>query len=207
MGHFGARPIRMAWFALVLPALRAQLLRPGRAPARATRRRSTNPFFAMVPAGAPHLRARRPLERRDRDRVAGADLRRVLADAPGGAARLLPARHDPPHVAARPRGRSTSRRSTGCSRSRCIALVLDVPASRRRLGGGVRHRGHRHDGDHVDRLLRRDRARPGAGRALEGAAAARALPRFDLPFFACEPAQVLRRRLRAVADRRRILRS
>ena len=34
MGHFGARPIRRAWFAVVLPALTAQLLRAGRAAAR-----------------------------------------------------------------------------------------------------------------------------------------------------------------------------
>ena len=33
MGHFGKRPIRLAWFALVFPALLLQLLRPGRAAA------------------------------------------------------------------------------------------------------------------------------------------------------------------------------
>ena len=31
MGHFGKDPIRLAWFALVLPALRAELPRSGRA--------------------------------------------------------------------------------------------------------------------------------------------------------------------------------
>ena len=52
MGHFGKRPIRLAWFALAMPALRAQLLRPGRDAARATRRRSSNPFYEMAPAWA-----------------------------------------------------------------------------------------------------------------------------------------------------------
>ena len=37
MGHFGKRPIRLAWFGLVMPALVAQLLRPGRAAARPAR--------------------------------------------------------------------------------------------------------------------------------------------------------------------------
>ena len=49
MGHFGRAPIRIAWFALVLPALVAQLPRAGRAAARATRQRASNPF---LPAGA-----------------------------------------------------------------------------------------------------------------------------------------------------------
>ena len=37
MGHFGARPIRIAWFTVVLPGAAAQLLRPGRARCCATR--------------------------------------------------------------------------------------------------------------------------------------------------------------------------
>ena len=67
-----------------------------------TRRRSTNPFFALAPDWAliPDGRAR---DDGDGHRVAGADLRRVLADAPGGAARLLPARHVV-HTSAQRRG-------------------------------------------------------------------------------------------------------
>jgi KUP system potassium uptake protein len=52
MGHFGARPIRLAWIALVFPALVlcylgqcALVLRDAHA--------VDNPFFAMVPAGGP----------------------------------------------------------------------------------------------------------------------------------------------------------
>ncbi|HEY8040395.1 MAG TPA: KUP/HAK/KT family potassium transporter [Polyangiaceae bacterium] len=51
MGHFGARPIRLAWYGLVFPSLvlcylgqAALLLRDPSA--------MTNPFFAMVPTGA-----------------------------------------------------------------------------------------------------------------------------------------------------------
>jgi len=51
MGHFGARPIRLAWYGLALPALTASYLGQGalllREPAAATR-----PFYATVPAWA-----------------------------------------------------------------------------------------------------------------------------------------------------------
>ena len=48
MGHFGRGPIRLGWFAVVLPAL--LLTTSGRAPScSTTRRRSTNPFFNLVP--------------------------------------------------------------------------------------------------------------------------------------------------------------
>ncbi len=50
MGHFGARPIRASWFALVFPALALSYLGQG---ALVLREPSalTNPFFAMVPRG------------------------------------------------------------------------------------------------------------------------------------------------------------
>ena len=99
-------------------------------------------------------RARRPLERRHRDRVAGAHLGRLLAHAPGDAARLLPARHHQAHGGAH-RGADLH-----------PADQLDpggrVPPPRPRLPEvgpprvGVRHRGDGHDGAHVARLLRGD---------------------------------------------------
>jgi KUP system potassium uptake protein len=50
MGHFGVKPIRLAWFALVLPALLLNYLGQAslvlRQPAALA-----NPFFAMVPSG------------------------------------------------------------------------------------------------------------------------------------------------------------
>jgi KUP system potassium uptake protein len=50
MGHFGARPIRLAWFSLVLPALALAYLGQGALVLRDPRA-LVNPFFAMVPAG------------------------------------------------------------------------------------------------------------------------------------------------------------
>jgi KUP system potassium uptake protein len=51
MGHFGARPIRTAWFGLVLPALVLSYLGQGSLIVRDPRTLA-NPFFAMVPGGA-----------------------------------------------------------------------------------------------------------------------------------------------------------
>ena len=52
MGHFGKRPIRLAWFALVLPALAAELLRPGRAAPDAIPQAAEQPFFLLAPSWA-----------------------------------------------------------------------------------------------------------------------------------------------------------
>lgn len=50
MGHFGVRPIRLSWFALVLPTLTLSYLGQGALILRDPRALA-NPFFAMVPAG------------------------------------------------------------------------------------------------------------------------------------------------------------
>ena len=50
MGHFGKRPIRLAWFGVVLPALMLNYFGQG-AMLLATRRRSTNPFSRWPPSG------------------------------------------------------------------------------------------------------------------------------------------------------------
>ena len=86
MGHFGARPIALAWFALVLPALLLNYFGQGALLLADPDARPTNPFFAMVP-GWLRVSARGPRDGGDGHRVAGADLGRVLAHAPGGAAR------------------------------------------------------------------------------------------------------------------------
>ncbi len=90
MGHFGREPIRLGVVRARAAGAAAQLLRAGRAPhpRPGGDREPVLPHGAGVgaAAGRPHRDAR------DGDRVAGADLRRVLAHAPGGAARLLPAR-------------------------------------------------------------------------------------------------------------------
>ena len=90
MGHFGARPIRLTWFAVVLPALLLNYFGQGalllRGPERRRRTRSSAwcPSWALYPMVALATVG-------DRHRVAGADLGRVLADAPGHPARLLAA--------------------------------------------------------------------------------------------------------------------
>jgi KUP system potassium uptake protein len=50
MGHFGARPIRLAWFAVVMPALVLNYFGQGALMLSDVSARSS-PFFAMVPAG------------------------------------------------------------------------------------------------------------------------------------------------------------
>jgi KUP system potassium uptake protein len=50
MGHFGARPIRVAWYGLVMPALLLNYLGQG-ALILADPKAAENPFYALVPAG------------------------------------------------------------------------------------------------------------------------------------------------------------
>ena len=97
MGHFGRRPIRLAWFGLVLPALvlnyfgqGALLLRDPDA-RRATRSILLVPDWALCAAG-------RAGDAGDRHRLAGGDLGRLLADPAGDPARLSAAHGDPPHL-------------------------------------------------------------------------------------------------------------
>jgi KUP system potassium uptake protein len=51
MGHFGAKPIRLSWFTLVMPALVLNYFGQGALLLHEPGARG-NPFFAMVPAGA-----------------------------------------------------------------------------------------------------------------------------------------------------------
>ncbi len=129
MGHFGKRPIRLAWFALVLPALLLNYFGQGalllRNPAAVA-----NPFYLLAPR-AMLAAARRARDDRRGDRVAGADLRRVLADAAGGAARLLAARDHRAHVGAARPARSTSPRSTRMLMIGCLVLVVAFKTSTR----------------------------------------------------------------------------
>ena len=100
MGHFGKRPIRLAWFALVLPALLLNYFGQG----ALLLIDPTPPQQPVLPAGARRGRCYPLVGARDgrRDhRVAGADLRRVLADAAGDAARLRAAPRHRAHLVAR----------------------------------------------------------------------------------------------------------
>ena len=112
MGHFGRRPIRVGVVLRRDAGAGAQLLRPGRA--RAARPEAAeNPFFLLAPDWALQLPLVVLATVRDRDRLAGAHLGRVLADQAGGAARLPAAHADRAHVRNAARARSTSPSSTG----------------------------------------------------------------------------------------------
>ena len=97
MGHFGRRPIRVGWYTVVMPSLLLTYLGIGGLLLREPEA-IESPFFLLAPdaLAAP---ARAPGDVRHGDRLAGADLRRVLADPAGGAARLRTADPDRLHVA------------------------------------------------------------------------------------------------------------
>ena len=98
MGHFGRRPIQISWYVIVLPALLLNYF--GQAALLADDPEAIeSPFYNLAPEWGDHA-ARDPGDDGDRDRVAGADLRRLLAHDAGGAARLPAAPQDPPHVGA-----------------------------------------------------------------------------------------------------------
>jgi KUP system potassium uptake protein len=87
IGHFGKRPIRLAFYTLVLPALLLNYFGQGALLLRM-------PEAVENPFAARHRHARR-----DR-RLAGVDLGRVLPGASGGAVGIQPAPDDHPHVGA-----------------------------------------------------------------------------------------------------------
>jgi hypothetical protein len=100
MGHFGKQPIRLAWFALVLPALVPQLPRTGRAAA------------AQSLSAAPLLRTRAVVGLLPLVGIAtvaaviasqAADLRLVFHHAPGDSARARSAPRGGAYVRARDR--------------------------------------------------------------------------------------------------------
>ena len=96
MGHFGAGPIRLGVVRIVMPGLLLNYFGQG-ALLLANPAAADAPFYQIAPAPLDPA-AGDPRDRGRGDRVAGADLGGVLADAPGRAARIQPARRDPPHV-------------------------------------------------------------------------------------------------------------
>ena len=136
MGHFGKQPIRLAWFALVLPALVLNylgqgallLLDPG----------VEHPFFLLAPSWA-----LLPLvvlcDGGGDHRVAGAHLRVVLDHAAGDSARARAAARSRAHLGARD---GADLRAAG------------------ELGADVRDGAHRHRLRLVDARWRRPTASP-----------------------------------------------
>ena len=101
MGHFGKRPIRLAWFAVVLPALVLNYFGQGGMllanPAAATQPVLwTGADLGALPHGGACDRGRR-------GGVAGAHLGRILPHAPGRSARLQSPGHHSAHLADRDR--------------------------------------------------------------------------------------------------------
>ncbi len=107
LGHFGRKPIQIAWIALVLPSLALNYLGQG-ALVLANPKAIENPFFLLYPDWAllPMVRAG---DGRDRDRQPGGDHRRLFADPAGDPARPAAAARNPPHLRDPGTGRSTCR--------------------------------------------------------------------------------------------------
>ena len=77
-GPFRHAPIRLAWFVVVLPALMLNYFGQG-ALLLERPEAASNPFYLLAPAG--RCTADRAGHRRDRDRLAGGDLGRLLDHA------------------------------------------------------------------------------------------------------------------------------
>ena len=91
MGHFGRKPVRLAWLIVVWPALVLNYFGQGALLIARRRARSRIPSSRMAPQAAAAA-AGAARHRRDRHRLASHDLGRVLADARGRAARPAAAR-------------------------------------------------------------------------------------------------------------------
>ena len=96
MGHFGIRPIRLAWTCFVLPSLVLGYLGQG-ALVLAQSRGGGKPVLRDGARRPAHLLAGRAFQCRHGDRVAGPDLRSLLADPPGDAAGISAACDDQAH--------------------------------------------------------------------------------------------------------------
>ena len=165
MGHFGRRPIAVAWFVLVLPALLLNYFGQG-ALLLAEPDAIESPLFRMAPEWALY-----PLvvlaTMADRHRLAGADLGRLLAHHAGHPVGLRPPAPDQAHVRLGVRAGVPAGHQLGADgrlhRHRDRLRVVERP------GRGLRRGGHVDHGDHHDPLLRRAARAAGLvdrGRAL-----------------------------------------
>ena len=180
MGHFGVRPIRLAWTFFVLPSLVLGYLGQGALILRRSGGHRKTPSTRMVPAGLSTYLLVAALECRHRDRVAGPDFRGLLADPPGDAARLSSASDDQAHGLSH-RGADLHPGSQQPARGRLHSAGPDVSRVGE-TGRGLRHRRHRNHGDHLDPLLHRGAPLLGLEQ-VEGRGAPRALPELSIfPF-------------------------
>ena len=113
LGHFGRKPIQLAWFGLVLPALVINYFGQG-AMVLANPGTIENPFYRMWPE--PTAAADGGLgDRGDGHRQSGSDHRGVFGHAPGDPTRPVAASGDP----ATPRNRIPVRSTFRASTPRC----------------------------------------------------------------------------------------
>jgi KUP system potassium uptake protein len=151
MGHFGRRPIQIAWLVFVLPALVLNYLGQG-ALILKDPGAMKDPFYLMAPEmGANSLR--HAGDRRDRHRQSGRHHRRILADQSGDPARPAAAHGNPAHVGddGGPDFRAARQQAHFGRRAAADLHVQDVRQSRQRLW----HRRHRDYGrNDLSRLLR-----------------------------------------------------
>ena len=198
MGHFGARPIRLAWSALVFPSLvlnyagQAALVLEG-APT------ANNIFYRAVSAGNARATGAACDDRHDHRKSVDYH-RRLLDDAAG----------DPARMDAALAHRTDVRTRIWSNLRRRRQLAIDARDARPddrfwqvgQSGGGLRHSGLGHDADDYGASLHRD----AGDLALDSTCGCCRCRRFlhrrcHLP--RRQPRQDRRRRLRAVAARRR----
>ena len=144
LGHFGRKPIQVAWLWHRPAGADAQLLRPGRAAAGPSRTPSRIPSTGSIPelgadpdggAGDGGNRHRQP----------GRDHRRLLLHAPGDPARAAAAPGDPPHLRERCRADLSAARQPDPARRRAAGDAHLPHLERPRCG--LRRVGDRNDGD------------------------------------------------------------
>ena len=144
MGHFGKRPIRLAWFAVVLPALVLNYFGQG-ALLLDHPEAARNPFYSLVPGWALY-----PM-------VAVATAAAVVASQAliSGAFSLTRQAVQlgySPRVTIRHTSQDRDRPDLPPGVNRLLGVGLRAPGADvpvvRQPGVGLRHRGHRHDDDH-----------------------------------------------------------
>ena len=162
MGHFGTRAIRMAWY-LWCSRRCSQLLRPGRAAARAAGGRARTRSTRWCPRALAVARwcvlATVATVVASQALISGAFSLTRQAVQLGYLPRVTIV-----HTSGKTEGQIYIPEVNWLLMVACMALVLGFRVVER-SGRRLRHRGHRHDGDHLDALLLRG-ARPLAlGRA------------------------------------------
>ncbi len=151
MGHFGKRPIRLAWFSRGVAGAGAQLLRPGGRSVGSAGHRAESflwpgPVLGVVSHGA-HCHHRGGCG------LPSADFRSFLPDPAGGTAGIQPAGDDPTHLTDRDRPDLPPRAQSNPGAA-LRAPRAGIPELRR-SGLGLRHRRYRYDDDHHAAVLRR----------------------------------------------------